>query len=77
VALNVEPFSLSLDISDNGRGITRDELRGSHSLGLLGLRERAIALGGSVNVFRDASAGTTVALRLPLLTTSTGEMSAR
>ena len=77
VALNVEPFSLSLDISDNGRGITRDELRGSHSLGLLGLRERALALGGSVNVFRDASAGTTVALRLPLLTTSTGEMSAR
>jgi len=77
VALNVEPFSLSLDISENGRGITRDELRGSHSLGLLGLRERALALGGSVNVFRDASAGTTVALRLPLLTTSTGEMSAR
>ena len=77
VALNVEPFSLSLDISDNGRGITRDELRGSHSLGLLGLRERAIALGGTVNVFRDASAGTTVALRLPLLATSTGEMSAR
>ena len=76
VALHVEPFSLSLDVSDNGRGITRDELRGSHSLGLLGLRERAIALGGSVNVFRDESAGTTVALRLPLWTSS-GEMSLR
>jgi PAS domain S-box-containing protein len=77
VALHIEPLSLSLDVSDNGRGITRDELRGSHSLGLLGLRERAIALGGAVNVFRDASAGTTVALRLPLWPTSTGEMSAR
>ena len=76
VAFHIEPFSLSLDVSDNGRGITRDELRGSHSLGLLGLRERAIALGGSVNVFRDASAGTTVALRLPLWTTSS-EMSLR
>jgi PAS domain S-box-containing protein len=73
IALHIEPFSLSLDVSDDGRGITRDELRGSHSLGLLGLRERAIALGGSVNVFRDTTSGTTVALRLPLSEVATVE----
>jgi len=66
VRLHIDPDSLSLDVSDDGRGITRDELRGSHSLGLLGLRERAIALGGTVAIDRDAKAGTTVALRIPL-----------
>ena len=66
VTLGIEGEILSLDVSDDGRGISRDEMRGSHSLGLLGLRERAIALGGSVNVFREAKSGTTVSLRLPL-----------
>ena len=66
VALNVEGEMLSLDITDDGRGITRDEMRGTHSLGLLGLRERAIALGGTVSVFSEATSGTTVGLRLPL-----------
>ncbi|HEV8234252.1 MAG TPA: histidine kinase [Gemmatimonadaceae bacterium] len=77
VALHIEPLLLSLDVSDDGRGITREELRGSHSLGLLGLRERAIALGGSVNVFRDVNAGTTVALRLPLSASAATETIAR
>jgi hypothetical protein len=66
VALSIEGEVLSLDVTDDGRGISRDEMRGSHSLGLLGLRERAIALGGSVSVFSEAISGTTVSLRLPL-----------
>jgi signal transduction histidine kinase len=66
VALSIEGEMLSLDVTDDGRGISRDEMRGTHSLGLLGLRERAIALGGSVNVFSEGASGTTVSLRLPL-----------
>lgn len=66
VALRIEPDLLSLDVSDDGRGITTDELRGAHSLGLLGLRERALALGGSVAIERNTTSGTMVRLRLPL-----------
>jgi PAS domain S-box-containing protein len=66
VALRTEADSLSLDVADDGRGITHDELRGSHSLGLLGLRERAITLGGTVTVSGDPATGTNVALKLPL-----------
>jgi signal transduction histidine kinase len=66
VALRTDADSLSLDVSDDGRGITLEEQRGSHSLGLLGLRERAIAWGGTVTISGDATSGTTVALRLPL-----------
>jgi signal transduction histidine kinase len=66
VALCVEPDSIALDVSDDGRGITQDEMRGASSLGLLGLRERAIAWGGTVAISGDVKSGTTVALRLPL-----------
>ena len=66
VTLRVEPERLLLDVSDDGRGITRDELRGAHSLGLLGLRERALALGGTVTISASPHGGTTVALRIPL-----------
>jgi signal transduction histidine kinase len=66
VALRMEGDVLSLDVSDDGRGITPDELRGSQSLGLVGLRERAIAAGGTVTISGDASTGTTMALTLPL-----------
>ena len=66
IALRTDAAWLYLDVSDDGRGITREEQRGLHSLGLLGLRERAIAWGGTVTVTGDARSGTTVALTLPL-----------
>lgn len=66
VALHSDATWLSLEVSDNGRGITREEQRGSHSLGLLGLRERAIAWGGSVTITGNPESGTMVALRLPM-----------
>ncbi|HEY7237474.1 MAG TPA: histidine kinase [Gemmatimonadaceae bacterium] len=77
VALHIDERSLSLDVSDNGRGITRNEMRGSHSLGLLGLRERAIAWGGSVTITGDRKSGTTVALRLPLPAVTAADMESR
>lgn len=70
VVLRIEHDSLSLEVSDNGRGITPEELRGAHSLGLLGLRERALACGGSITIQGRAGSGTTVALHLPLGTDS-------
>lgn len=73
VALHIDENSLALGVSDNGRGITRNEMRGSHSLGLLGLRERAIAWGGSVTISGDRKSGTTVALLLPLPAVSTAD----
>lgn len=69
VSLRLDEATLSLDVTDDGRGITSDEMRGTHSLGLLGLRERAIAWGGTVAISGEPQQGTTVTLRLPLGTT--------
>ena len=57
---------LLLLVSDDGRGITDDEVSGSKSLGLLGMRERALLLGGETKIERNANQGTTVTVRIPL-----------
>ena len=58
--------SLTLEIHDNGRGITDDEIRRSDSLGLLGMRERAALLGGVAEFTSHAGRGTSVTVRVPL-----------
>ncbi len=57
---------LLLQVSDNGRGITEAEVSGSQSLGLLGMRERALLLGGETHIERNLEHGTTVTIRVPL-----------
>ncbi|MGH2523400.1 MAG: ATP-binding protein, partial [Anaerolineales bacterium] len=57
---------LSLQVRDNGRGITEEELRGSKSLGLLGMRERAQRLAGQLDIQGAPGQGTTVTMRVPL-----------
>ena len=58
--------TLHLSVSDDGCGIADATLSSSHSIGLIGMRERAAALGGEVNIGRSPSGGTHVTLELPL-----------
>ncbi|HKO96499.1 MAG TPA: PAS domain S-box protein, partial [Pyrinomonadaceae bacterium] len=55
-----------VEIKDNGRGITESERSGIHSLGLVGMRERANSVGGKVQINRVAGKGTAVIVRLPI-----------
>ena len=66
VTLLATPQQLSLEIRDNGRGITEPELANSKSLGLLGMRERALMLGGNVHISGTPGQGTTVTVQIPL-----------
>jgi PAS domain S-box-containing protein len=59
-----------LDVSDNGRGIAQDELTAARSLGLLGMRERALLVGGEVRIQGVAGRGTTVVVTIPLPATT-------
>jgi hypothetical protein len=58
--------NLILEVSDNGRGITDEEVHRPDSLGLLGMRERAALLGGVAEVKGTKGQGTTVTVRVPL-----------
>lgn len=66
VRLLLEGQSLKLTVSDNGRGISNEEIAGAECLGLLGLRERVAALGGSLKLVGVAGQGTQVIAQLPL-----------
>jgi signal transduction histidine kinase len=57
---------LVLEVQDNGKGISQQSSPDrAESLGILGMRERALALGGEVTVQSPASGGTAVCARIP------------
>ena len=57
---------LELEVKDDGRGITRSEKSNSRALGLLGMKERALLVGGDVHITGKEGQGTTVLVRVPL-----------
>ncbi|HWJ93493.1 MAG TPA: ATP-binding protein, partial [Telluria sp.] len=65
VTLETQADCICLEVSDNGRGFAADgPMRGR--FGLVGMRERVLVLGGTVQVNSAAGEGTTVSVRLPL-----------
>jgi signal transduction histidine kinase len=52
-----------VEVEDDGRGFKPEEPAG---MGLTGMRERASALGGKLEVEGERGAGTRVLLRVPL-----------
>jgi len=58
--------SLSLEVEDDGRGIGPEDVAKSRSLGIKGMRERMIYLGGTFEVSRAPRGGTRVRASLPL-----------
>ena len=58
--------TLRLEVRDDGVGISDDAARRPDALGLLGMRERARRLGGSVASTRRPEGGTVVRVEMPL-----------
>jgi len=54
-----------LEVMDNGRGISEAEIHNTKSIGLLGIRERAALLGGTVRIKGGRGKGTTLTARIP------------
>ncbi len=63
LVLNAE--GLIVEIADNGVGMTDAEMRKRGSFGLIGMRERATALGGTFRVQSAPGEGTRLTLNLP------------
>lgn len=54
-----------LEVRDNGRGITESEKTNRRSLGLLGMRERALLFGGEIVITGAPGKGTRVSVKVP------------
>lgn len=57
---------LAMDIRDCGRGLPDARVADPASLGLLGMRERARSVGGTLRIRGRAGRGTLVSLRVPI-----------
>jgi two-component system sensor histidine kinase UhpB len=65
VSLENNDRQVILQVEDNGKGIRPEALNDPNSLGLLGMVERALALGGQVAVAPVTPQGTRVTLQIP------------
>jgi PAS domain S-box-containing protein len=66
IELKATPSNLLLVVRDNGRGISELEGSAPSSLGLLGMRERALAFGGEVEICGIPAEGTIVTVYVPI-----------
>jgi signal transduction histidine kinase len=65
VRLAEEDDGLILEVHDDGRGIEPEKISGGQSLGILGMRERALAVGGELTIHGGPGKGTTVTVWVP------------
>ena len=65
IDLSMSRGVLSLEVSDNGRGLSQEDLAKARSFGIRGLHERAGTVGGWVDL-RSGPGGTTLILSVPL-----------
>ena len=66
IKINKENGYLVLSVSDNGKGMHDEDISGTESLGLLGMRERAHLIGGEISISSTEGQGTVVTLRVPI-----------
>jgi signal transduction histidine kinase len=65
VSVKPDRGAFVLTVEDNGVGIDSDAARSPKSLGLTGIRERALPFGGSVDIAGDPGQGTRVRVTIP------------
>jgi signal transduction histidine kinase len=73
IRLAKEDGNLSLEVHDNGVAISDEQVSASGSQGILGMRERALLLGGELVMSGSPNRGTSVKVRIPLCPSSNGE----
>jgi len=65
VRLAEEDDNLTLEVRDNGKGIGEGQISAGGSLGILGMRERVLLLGGTLTINGSLGNGTTVRVVIP------------
>jgi signal transduction histidine kinase len=63
----------TMDIQDNGRGITKKQINDVSSIGLLGMREAVEPLGGTLSISGRRGRGTRVVVRFRLPHSQNGQ----
>jgi signal transduction histidine kinase len=64
-SLKTKDGMVTLEVIDNGKGITEEQIFNSSSFGLLGIRERVNFLGGNVKISGMSNKGTAIVVNIP------------
>lgn len=59
---------IMIEVEDDGVGITTESLSGVLSLGMVGMRERAVACGGTLRIRGEPGRGTAIVVEIPVVT---------
>lgn len=66
VALMTNKHDLTLTVKDDGKGISTKRIANQFSLGICGMRERTLALGGTFTLVGSRGGGTSLTAQIPL-----------
>lgn len=66
LGVSVAQGQLIVQIKDDGRGISPEEVRGAKSLGLVGMHERVHLIAGTLDISGAPGKGTTVTVAVPM-----------
>jgi len=66
ISLRAEKGDLLLSVEDDGKGLAPEQLGESKGLGVIGMRERASLIGGTLSIGPGAGGGVRIELRIPL-----------
>jgi PAS domain S-box-containing protein len=66
ILVNFTPQEIDVSITDDGCGFDPGEVMIRKTFGLLGMRERALTLGGDLMILSRPARGTTIAVRVPM-----------
>jgi PAS domain S-box-containing protein len=73
VSLGYSGNDLGVEVRDNGQGFLAADVQRAKTYGLLGMRERAMALGGHLDIISVPGQGTVVGLTIPIHPDTIGE----
>ncbi len=66
VNLNFDSSSVQLSVKDDGRGFDQAKVKTNGHFGLVGMRERAARIGGTLNVVSSPGEGTEIVVNVPI-----------
>ncbi len=66
LSLEIDGADALLRVQDDGKGIQKEDLDNPNSLGLLGMKERASMLAGTLTIKQGEKGGTEVLVRIPV-----------
>lgn len=66
ISLDWEDNKLTFRIRDDGKGLSKDIPKNKKTLGLLGMKERALMMGGSLEIWNEEMGGMTLEVMVPI-----------